>query len=153
MKKKLLTILSLITFMTVHADNVLTINGEEINRDFLSISHDYNNPDNILVTFTDSTTMSVNMNIIEVLPNAPLTDGIGNVTNEGGFFSIKKVAKDQLSISGIEGSQNVLIYSAGGSVVKKMKSQGSNLTIDIRSLNKGIYLLKVGNKVVKFNKE
>jgi aminopeptidase N len=59
-------------------------------------------------------------------------------------------AKDQLFISGLKKQTDFTIYTADGRLVKK---GGTESKIDISSLVKGIYFLKIQNSNLKFIKE
>ncbi|MDD7317265.1 MAG: T9SS type A sorting domain-containing protein [Prevotella sp.] len=58
-----------------------------------------------------------------------------------------------VSVSGWQAgkSSDVKFYNTSGSLVKELK-QWSGSDIDITSLPKGVYIIKVGDKAAKFNK-
>lgn len=57
---------------------------------------------------------------------------------------------EQISLLGIEGNLRYAIYDVAGSLVKQGNTEG---IINIASLHKGVYLLKVGKMVLKFVKK
>ncbi|MBU4537965.1 MAG: T9SS type A sorting domain-containing protein [Weeksellaceae bacterium] len=85
------------------------------------------------------------------------------VTKDTGFLAVNdsekdaiKVypnpVKDQLSVSGITKNQKYEIYSMDGKMIKT-GTYSSDKTINVNSLTKGIYLLKIDSQNLKFIKE
>ncbi|MBV2165289.1 MAG: T9SS type A sorting domain-containing protein [Kaistella sp.] len=60
--------------------------------------------------------------------------------------------KNSLSVSGITKDQQYEIYSMDGKMIKT-GTYSSGKTIDVNSLTKGVYLLKIDNQNLKFIKE
>lgn len=60
--------------------------------------------------------------------------------------------KNSLSVSGITKEQQYEIYSMDGKMIKT-GTYSSGKTIDVNSLTKGVYLLKIDNQNLKFIKE
>ena len=60
---------------------------------------------------------------------------------------------DYISLRNLSGNElNIAIYSINGTELLNSKISNINQQIDIRQLNKGIYLLKVNSKMLKFIK-
>lgn len=57
--------------------------------------------------------------------------------------------KDELSFIGIEGAVNYAVYNIAGNLVKKGHTTGS---VNVSTLNSGIYLIKIGGVTMKFVK-
>ena len=75
--------------------------------------------------------------------------------NDSGKDAVKvypNPVKDQLSVAGITKSQKYEIYSLDGKMIKN-GNYSSDKTIDVNSLSKGIYILKIDNQNLKFIKE
>lgn len=60
--------------------------------------------------------------------------------------------KNQLSISGSSRDQNFEIFSVDGKLIKK-GSISSGKPVDVTSISKGIYMIKIDGKSIKFVKE
>ena len=59
--------------------------------------------------------------------------------------------KGELNISGLDEKSAVDIYDINGRAMKHIaKPQGDKLTVDISSLQRGVYVLRNGNNVIKF---
>jgi hypothetical protein len=62
-------------------------------------------------------------------------------------------AKEFISIKNIPGnSTKIIIYSITGSQMIQLQLYASNEMIDISHLSRGIYIIKVNNKALKFTK-
>jgi hypothetical protein len=154
MKKKLLFGLVLLLSMTVQAqtDRLLKINGEVVEKVPVTITLDYQEAGNVIVEFTDSTKVSCSMNRLEILPNE--SNDIRKVgSTDEGFFVIKGAVRDELRIEGAEPGADVMIFSAGGTLLKKDKTSSSLYVTDVSRLQHGVYLLRIGKRAVKFIKQ
>ena len=69
MKRLKVLIVCLLSLCTLQAQSILKINGEKVEKDFSYITLDPTIPGNILVYFTDNSSESYNMNLVEVYPN------------------------------------------------------------------------------------
>ncbi|MDQ1266876.1 MAG: hypothetical protein QG635_2029 [Bacteroidota bacterium] len=72
-----------------------------------------------------------------------------DLENNSEMRIIPNPATDFIHISGIESSEIVSIYSIEG--IKVLEGT-NNERIDVSSLSKGIYIIKVQNKYMKFIK-
>ena len=154
MKRKLLLALVLLLTVTVQAqsDRLLKINGEAVEKDPVSITLDYMERGNVIVEFTDGTKVSCNMNRLEILPNGPMA--IRKLERVGeGFFVIKGAVRDELRVEGADPGADVMIYSAGGTLLMKGKADSSLYVTDVSRLQRGVYLLRIGKQAVKFVKQ
>ena len=154
MKKKLLFGLVLLLSVTVQAqtDRLLKINGEVVEKDPVTITLDYQEAGNVIVEFTDSTKVSCSMNRLEILPNE--SNAIRKVGSaEEGFFVIKGAVRDELRIEGAQPGSDVMIFSAGGTLLMKDKTSSSAYVTDVSRLQHGVYLLRIGKQAVKFIKQ
>lgn len=153
MKKTIILSFLLALSLFAKADNVLKVNGELVEKYFVYMEGDFEKPGNMLVGFSDGSIVSYSMNRMEVLPNDILIDGIDQKTAESGFFSIKRAAHDVLSLEGAEAGEAIAIYSSTGALVLRDKCSGEHHNVNISALSSGIYILQVGKKAIKFNKE
>lgn len=76
-------------------------------------------------------------------------NGIEDFQLENSCFVYPNPAKDNISIIGAE-NQNIEIYSIDGKKVLDKIYQNDD--IDISSLPQGLYIIKIGNQSLKFNK-
>ncbi|MFV0470997.1 MAG: T9SS type A sorting domain-containing protein [Paludibacteraceae bacterium] len=86
------------------------------------------------LVFTSSTGLKTidNTNVVLMYPN-PVVD----------IFSLKNVPENHI---------NIEIYSITGTQILNLRNISSSQTINISSLTKGMYFLKVNNQTVKFIK-
>lgn len=154
MKRKLLFVFILLLSVTVQAqsDRLLKINDEVVEKDPVTITLDYEEAGNVIVEFTDGTKVSCNMNRLEILPNG--TTDIRKVEGvKEGFFVIKSAVRDELRVEGAELGSDVMIYSVGGTLLMKDKTDSSLYVADVSRLQRGAYLLRIGKQAVKFVKQ
>lgn len=149
MRKAIFMGLGLLLFGQVMADNVIKLNDESLIEDFVSITIDPYLNGNVIIFFADESYVSVNMNLIEVLPNA--ASAIEN-PKAGNIARISKVVDDQLSIEGLQGKEQIRIYNVSGNLVHTSKAEADKEIISLQGYSAGTYLLCVGDKVIKFNK-
>lgn len=154
MKRKLLFVLILLLSVTVQAqsERLLKINGEVVEKDPVTITLDYEEAGNVIVAFSDGTKVSCSMNRLEILPNEP--SAIRKVEDvQRGFFVIKGAVRDELRVEGAEPGADVMIYSAGGTLLMRGKTDSSLYVADVSHLQRGVYLLQIGKQAVKFIKQ
>ena len=154
MKRKLLFVLVLLLSVTVQAqsERLLKINGEVVEKVPVTITMDYTEAGNVIVAFTDGTQVSCSMNRLEILPNE--ATAIRKVEDaQKGFFVIKGAVGDELRVEGAEPGADVMIYSAGGALLMKGKTDSSLYVTNVSRLQRGVYLLQIGKQAVKFVKQ
>lgn len=115
------------------------------------------------ITF-DATTMQIHLNTGEV-SGIPMGDiryfsfdsktGLNPMVANGASWSVYPThAVDWISFSSLdEGSHQVKIYSVSGQLVHEQLVNNSEEQIQINHLNKGIYVVRIGNRALKFVKE
>lgn len=136
----------------VQSERLLKINGEVVEKVPVTITMDYTEAGNVTVAFTDGTKVSCNMNRLEILPNE--ATAIRKVENaQKGFFVIKGAVGDELRVEGAEPGADVMIYSAGGALLMKGKTDSSLYVTNVSRLQRGVYLLQIGKQAVKFIKQ
>lgn len=154
MKRKVLFVLILLLSLAVQAqsDRLLIINGEVVEKDPVTIALDSQEPGNVIVEFTDGSQVICNMNRLEFFPNG--TTAIRNIEgSKEGFFVIKGAVLDELRVEGAEAGADVMIYSAGGTLLMKDKADSSLYVTNVSRLQRGVYLLRIGKQAVKFVKQ
>lgn len=150
MKKSFLLLVALASFLVVRADNVMKVNDELLEKEFVYIAFDYDQPGNLLVQFADSTILSLNMNQVEILPNE--ASSVEGVKTNQSFFSFKGLVGDELRLDGVEPGSTIQVFSAGGALMLSEKVAASQHAVNVSNLKKGVYLLRVGKQAVKFTK-
>ena len=136
----------------VQSERLLKINGEVVEKVPVTITMDYTEAGNVTVAFTDGTKVSCNMNRLEILPNE--ATAIRKVEDaQKGFFVIKGAVGDELRVEGAETGADVMIYSAGGALLMKGKTDSSLYVTNVSRLQRGVYLLQIGKQAVKFIKQ
>jgi hypothetical protein len=61
-----------------------------------------------------------------------------------------KVESNSINISGCDMGLPVVVYTVGGTIVLQDKTRSNSTVLDITGLQKGIYVLKVGDTSLKF---
>jgi len=109
---------------------------------------------NLILKRKDATTGSLIISDIDKL-NFGVFSGVPEVsTNEKTVQVYPSPATNYITLKNApEGEVHITVYRLdGGILINKMLSDGTE-QIDISNLSKGIYLLKVNNKTLKFSKQ
>lgn len=119
----------------------LIINGEPVEKVVTKITF---NGDLAVLTFSDATEISEDMgNVILQFSSAPTS------IKDIAAFQMNKVVDGELNIEGLPAGTQVVIFDASGKqIMATMATQ-----INVSSLKSGVYVLKAGNKIVKFVKQ
>ena len=64
-----------------------------------------------------------------------------------------KEVEGSLIISGCHAGNKAEVFSANGQVVRSKTFGGDNCDIDVSTLPKGVYVLRIGNTAIKFLKK
>lgn len=152
MKKVLTLSLCLLCMSFAFADNVIKLNDETLIEDFTSISFDPSANGNIIVHFGESHSISVSMNILQVLPNANSTHGIEEMPTAK-FARISQLVGDKLTIEGATIGDIIRVYNSNAILVTQCKASEESITLNLANCLKGTYLLSIGSTVIKFNKK
>ena len=118
----------------------LTINGEQVAKAVASITFD---GDDVVLHFTDGTDQSVEMDAVR-LTIATTIDAIGEIKSP--------VSSDRLSIEGLAAGTTVSVYDASGHAVLTTTAGETNAQLQLQSLRRGVYVMKAGSQIVKFQK-
>jgi len=79
--------------------------------------------------------------------------GINDIQGDHNLFIYPNPSSDFISIKNQpEGETNILIYSIAGTQIMRIQHYPGNEPIDISRLTRGIYIIKVNNKALKFTK-
>ena len=78
--------------------------------------------------------------------------GIDNKENQSDIIIFPNPVKKYLTVSGIEKNVKINLLDMNGKLLQTVISQENSIEIDVSSLQKGIYLLQVKTRVIKFIK-
>jgi len=134
--------LLLIGGVSAIAAQLLTINGETVEKTVTRITFD---GDNVVLHFGDETSSH---DMESVLLQFKKTDDIANI--QTGF--VTGLVGDMLFVEGIESGAHLEVYSIQGMLCTEVVAAGNSAEIDMSGFNAGVYILRVGNQVVKFVK-
>jgi len=130
--------------------------------------NDGSSSNNLLSSLNKVTFSAGNMNVIkkDASANSYAISTIRNL-NFGVYSGVFDVSENQSTLSvypvpacdfiniknAPEGQLRVVIFSLDGTVLKNCVMSDSSQPIDISSLNRGLYLLRVNDKTIKFTKQ
>lgn len=150
MKKFYTLCLCLLLSSIAFADNVIKLNDETLIEDFTSISFDASGEGNVLIYFADDSSVTVNMNLMRVLPNA--ISGIQKMESAT-IARVSKIVGDRLEVDGAKAGEVIRVYDTAGTLAAEVKASSAKVSIDLSHCNKGVYILSIGKKVIKFTKQ
>ena len=150
--KKILSILAILFSLPMYADHHLVI---ETNN---SKKHSYSLEDNPVISFnndilvikTDKIELSYPISDIAKYYFTKEDTGISSVNGDVNNIHFNYTNTDFLLIEGIASEDNVNVYEINGRTCHVNIVRNSNsITIELRTLPKGIYLVKVNNHSFK----
>lgn len=135
-----------------------TLKTKEATYDISKISTlDFHKQDgNVDIKFKDNTQLSVALESMEVIDFSKnvSTEVASNFSSNAELRLYPNPVETQLNISGVSDNSQLTIISSEGRRILSQKSEGNETSIDVSSLSKGIYFLKVSNgQAVKFIKK
>lgn len=136
------TIMGLLLSFNVAAGTIqrLTINNEVVEKTVTRITFE---GDNVVLQFSNDTSMETDMS--GVVLNFLLPQSIKSVES----FKLAQTIGNVLNVKGLAKDTEIRVLDAAGRQMISTKKT----SIDVSHLPQGIYLLQVGNQVVKFNKK
>lgn len=143
--KRTLTAILLACSLSLSANPVVTVMGESINDAIQQITF---NGDNAQLHFKSGKTMTEDMENVIVSFSSVTSLGINNAS----VYVVNTVVSDKLEISGLN-NESMGIYSAQGVSLLDFEASEESLSIDVSHFNRGVYFLRVNNKVIKFVKD
>ncbi len=143
MKKILLFTAGLLLGLSIGAASVkqkLTINGEVVEKTVSKITFD---GDNVVLLFSDQTRHEADLEsvVLSFLPDTPTS-----------IYSLHQTVGDKLDIKGLEDGTQVIVFDASGKKILTSNAENTSALLTTRTLKSGIYIIKAGNKVIKFLK-
>ncbi|MBR6105461.1 MAG: T9SS type A sorting domain-containing protein, partial [Paludibacteraceae bacterium] len=100
------------------------------------------------IEYSDGSTFNYDMEEVEIY--FTLTSSAKNAAN---FLKLNSVVTDEMQISGLNGSEKLEVRNTLGETLLSHKANAESVTLDLRTLSKGVYLLKLDNQSVKFIKK
>ncbi|MBO4332145.1 MAG: T9SS type A sorting domain-containing protein [Paludibacteraceae bacterium] len=144
-KKTLTTLLLMALTFSANADNEVLINGNKMEKDAAKLEFD---GDKATIEYSDGSTFNYDMEEVEIF--FTLTSSAKNAAN---FLKLNSVVTDEMQISGLNGSEKLEVRNTLGETLLSHKANAESVTLDLRTLSKGVYLLKLDNQSVKFIKK
>lgn len=144
-KKTLTTLLLMALTFSANADNEVLINGNKMEKDAAKLEFD---GDKATIEYSDGSTFNYDMEEVEIY--FTLTSSAKNAAN---FLKLNSVVTDEMQISGLNGSEKLEVRNTLGETLLSRKANAESVTLDLRTLSKGVYLLKLDNQSVKFIKK
>ncbi|MBP3717346.1 MAG: T9SS type A sorting domain-containing protein [Paludibacteraceae bacterium] len=144
-KKTLTTLLLMALTFSANADNEVLINGNKMEKDAAKLEFD---GDKATIEYSDGSTFNYDMEEVEIY--FTLTSSAKNAAN---FLKLNSVVTDEMQISGLNGSEKLEVRNTLGETLLSHKANAESVTLDLRTLSKGVYLLKLDNQSVKFIKK
>jgi len=107
----------------------------------------------------ENNTMTINS-----LSDAPLT-GVTDISfvdlatefktlhPEASVFVFPNPVQTNLSVSGVNGDVKIKLFNLGGTLLQTIPAQEKSTSIDVSSLQPGLYLLQIGERTLKFIKQ
>lgn len=129
-------------FAKAATTQTLTINGQTVNKVVTQITF---SGDNAVLTFSDGEE-TYDMSLVRLAFDT--STGINSVET----FEFQGLVDGELNISGLSGGTNLMVFDTTGKLMGSLKAQQSTAKMSLDGLKSGVYILKAGNKVVKFVK-
>lgn len=124
---------------------VTTVNGVQVERVLSKITF---LGDNIVLHFNDGNTEQTE-DLEAVSITLPTTTGIDKLRT----FVSKQLQGDNLTLKGVGRGERIAIYDAGGRLQMQTTASGSDMSLSLAGLKTGVYIVKAGNNIIKFQKQ
>lgn len=140
----MLIALTTVSGLFAKTTQTLLINGEQVNKVVSSISFD---GDNVVLHFGNDTE-SYDMNLVSIA-----LDYNAGLENLNVYTFNSKIEGGVISVTGLDADTPIFLYNLNGVIAASAKSDyNGNASIDIESLQGGVYIMRAGNNCVKFVK-
>lgn len=128
------------------ATQTITVNGQSVTgKTVASISFE---GDNAVVRYSDNSTETSPIEQVKI-SFAYSTTGIKTVS----VFNFTGIVDGQLHLSGLKAGALIQVFDTAGRVQARAKAADGDTVLDVNSLNSGVYMVRVGNQVIKFMKK
>ncbi len=124
---------------------VVTVNGQEVSRALAQITFE---GDNVVLHFADGTAnQTEDMSVVAVSLSAATGIDLAQT------FTVTQLVGDQLMLGGIGRGERIAIYDANGRRMMQTTASGSVQTLPLEGLSRGVYIVRAGEKIIKFAKK
>ena len=156
MNKTLMTLVASLSYLTMTATNleVINLSSEEASFELSKIQYiDFRGTEGFKIVGKDGSTLNettydqtrrIDFKGTLSKASSPTADNIQVYPNSN---------QDLLIVSGTESGCNIQVFDLHGKNVYSVQASGGDVEIPVANLIDGTYLLKAGNKVVKFIKK
>ena len=128
------------------ATQTITVNGQSVTgKTVASISFE---GDNAVVKYSDNSTETSPIEQVKI-SFAYFTTGIKTVS----VFNFTGIVGGQLHLSGLKAGSLIQVFDTAGRVQARANAAEGDTVLDVNSLNSGVYMVRVGNQVIKFMKK
>ena len=144
--KSILALAALAFSLSAAAEQKLFLNGEETTGKVVTQMAFSGN--DVILTYDSGTTETLDMQAVEIV--------FGTVTalhSNIQMSTLHTQVGNTIVVSGTEKGDAVEVYSLSGQKIASTVAASDQTTLSLGNATKGIYLLKVGNSVVKFIKK
>lgn len=124
---------------------VTTVNGVQVERVLSKITFW---GDNIVLHFNDGNAEQTE-DLEAVSITLPSTTGIDKLRT----FVSKQLQGDNLTLKGVGRGERIAIYDASGRLRMQTTASGSDMSLSLAGLKTGVYIVKAGNNIIKFQKQ
>lgn len=144
----LLAVLPMLAGSKVFADDYqhISVNGIEVTKHVNVIT--FENDLLAMLHYSDQTVDTVLTEQLNIMLDVAEPNAIERVNILGGV----SIQGNSLSVKGLVAGKPLAIYDMKGSLVERSTTSGKESNVDISSLPKGVYILKSGSTVVKFER-
>jgi len=80
-------------------------------------------------------------------------EGIKNQKLEPSIFAFPNPVSETLTVKGVKKDAIINLYDMSGALLKTVTSQENSTNVDVSTLQKGVYLLRIDKQVIKFIKK
>ena len=128
------------------ATQTITVNGKTVTgKTVRSISFE---GENAIVLYSDNSSETSPIEQVKI-SFAYSTTGIKNVS----VFNFSGIVDGQLHLSGLKAGALIHVLDTAGRVQARAKAAEGETVLDVNNLNSGVYMVRVGNQVIKFMKK
>lgn len=141
------TALSLLTVPVAagNADPVVVVNGTPVENILSQITFE---GDNVVLHFADGVAdRSEDMGTVTI--TMPNTTGIARIKTAAAVAAVG----NELVMDGIAAGERIAIYDTGGRLRMQTTSPGSRVRFSLESLATGMYIVRAGSNIIKFQKQ
>lgn len=124
---------------------VVTINGTTVEHALTSITF---SGDNVILHFSDGTAdATADMSTVSI-EMATLTS-IGQLET----FATSELVGNTLTLGGVAVGERIAIYDVTGKKLMQTTATASTTSLSLDALQKGVYIVRAGHNIIKFQKK